>query len=415
MEEAKHIAKGADAVLLCMGLDEIYESEGFDRKTMELPAKQTELLKELRMVNPNIILVLSGGAPFEMPGDNCYRAAIHGYLAGQAGAGAMLRAIEGKVNPSGKLAESWPERLCDNPSYPYYPAKERTCEYREGIYVGYRYYDTKGIKVRYPFGHGLSYTSYEYKDLKVSEKCVELDVTNTGKYDGEEIVQIYIGRRCGSFAPAKELKAFTKVFIPAGATKHVRIDLDENAFRSYDTKINDWTVYAGKYEVFVGASVSDIRLKGSLELSGMHYDEKLEQTCYDLCEIANVSDGEFEALLGKKIPDGNWGRVLEKNDAFCQMKYSRSEFARFVYKILNGLKEKSERKGIPDLNILFIYNMPFRALAKMAGGMVSEAMVDDIVFMVNGHFWRGLGRTIRDFFGNLSASKKYFKKLAKGE
>ncbi len=415
LEEAKHVAKGADAVILCIGLDEIYESEGFDRKTLELPAKQTELLKELRMVNPNIILVLSGGAPFEMPGDTCYRAAIHGYLAGQAGAGAMLRAIEGKVNPSGKLAETWPERLSDNSSYPYYPAKERTCEYREGIYVGYRYYDTAGIKVRYPFGYGLSYTRYEYSNLKASENAVELDVTNAGDRDGEEVVQVYIGRRCGSFAPAKELKAFTKVFIAAGTTKHVRIDLDETAFRSFDTYMNKFVVYEGDYEVYAAANVSDIRLSCVLSLNGVHYEEGTEQTCYDTCDIRNVSDSEFESLLGRPIPDGNWGRVLEKNDAICQMKYSRSEFARFVYKILNGLKEKSERKGIPDLNILFIYNMPFRALAKMAGGMVSEAMVDDIVFMVNGHFWKGLGSVIRDFFANLSASKKYIKKLAKGE
>ena len=413
IEEAVRIAKNAETVLLCVGLDEILESEGMDRLHMELSQSQQALIEAVSNVNNNIILVLSGGAPFVMPDRSKYKAAIHGYLGGQAGAAAMAKALLGQINPSGKLNETWPEKLEDNPSYPYFPSKERTAEYREGLYIGYRYYDTAGVPVRYPFGYGMSYTSFSYSDLKADETSVAFTITNTGKADGAEIAQVYVSCKDGKvFRPKKELKGFAKVFLKAGESKTITVKLDDKAFRYFNVKTNKWEVETADYEICVGASVSDIRLTETIHVTGTNapipYDG---MPSYDSGKIMSVSDEEFRQLLGHDIPDGSWSGELTRNDAICQLYYAKTGIARFAYKVLTHLKNKSEAKGKPDLNILFIYNMPFRALGKMSGGMVSDRMVDDIVFLVNGHFWRGLGRLIADFFRNQSANKAFLAKL----
>ena len=411
ISEAVEVAKNAETVLLCVGLDEILESEGMDRLHMELSKSQQKLINEVCAVNKNVILVLSGGAPFVMPDKSLYRAAIHGYLGGQAGAGAMADALIGKVNPSGKLNESWPHKLEDNPSYPYFPSKEKTAEYREGLYIGYRYYDTAGKSVRYPFGHGISYTDFEYSNINADKNSVSFALTNVGKLDGAEVAQVYISCKNGNvYRPKKELKGFTKVFLRAGESKTVTIELDDKAFRYYNAEKNCWEVEDADYEIIVGASVSDVRLSATLHIDGVKC-EKNAPECYYSADIENVSDSDFEKLLLRPIPDGKWSGVLTENDAICQLYYAKSGLARLVYKILTNIKNKSEAKGKPNLNVLFIYNMPFRAIGKMAGGMVSRRMVDDILFIVNGHLWRGLGRVIVDFFKNLSANSKFKKKL----
>ncbi len=411
ISEAVEVAKKAETVLLCVGLDEILESEGMDRLHMELSKSQQKLINEVCAVNKNVILVLSGGAPFVMPDRSLYRAAIHGYLGGQAGAGAMADAIIGKVNPSGKLNESWPHKLEDNPSYPYFPSKERTAEYREGLFVGYRYYDTAGKSVRYPFGHGISYTDFDYSDIKADRNSVSFTLSNVGKLDGAEVAQVYISCKNGNvYRPKKELKGFAKVFLKAGESKTVTIELDDKAFRYYNAEKNCWEIEDADYEIIVAASASDERLTETIHVSGVSA-AKADLPSYYAASIENVSDKEFEALLGRPIPDGSWSGLLTENDAICQLYYAKCGLARLVYKILTNIKNKSEAKGKPDLNVLFIYNMPFRAIGKMAGGMVSRKMVDDILFIVNGHFWRGLGRVIVDFFKNLSANSKFNKKI----
>ena len=394
------LAKNSDIVLLCMGLDEITESEGMDRLSMEISEGQKKLIDELYRVNRNIVLVISGGAPFIMPDKSKYKAAIHGYLGGQAGAGAMADALVGKVNPSGKLNETWPLALEDNPSYPYYPAKERTAEHREGLYIGYRYYDTAGIPVRYPFGYGLSYTTFAYSDIKATEREVSFTITNTGAVDGAEVAQVYVSCVNGKvFRPKKELKGFAKVFLKAGESKNVTVKLDDKAFRYFNVKTDRWEAETADYEICVAANVSDVKLIQTIPVGGddapVPYDSLPR---YESGRIMAVSDEEFEVLLGHPIPDGHWSGELQKNDAICQLSYAKTGIARWVGKLLTKLKNDSEAKGTPDLNILFIYNMPFRALAKMAGGLVDMKMVDDIVFLINGHFWCGLGRLIVDFF-----------------
>lgn len=413
IDEAVKLAQSNELVLLCVGLDEIAESEGMDRMSMELSKGQQALIEAVSKANHNVILVLSGGSPFVMPPRETYRAAIHGYLGGQAGAGAMADALIGKVNPSGKLNETWPHQLSDNPSYPYYPSKERTAEYREGLYIGYRYYDTVGKDVRYPFGYGLSYTTFAYSDIKATKDDVTFTITNTGKVDGAEVAQIYVScKNSKVYRPKKELKGFTKVFLKAGESKTVTVKLDDKAFRYFNVKTDRWEVETADYEISVAASVSDVKLTATIRVLGQDAPAPYGSLpCYESGHIESVSDSEFEALLGRPIPDGHWNGLLEKNDAICQLYYAKNPVARLAYKILTSLKEKAEAKGKPDLNILFVYNMPFRAIAKMAMGMVSEKMVDDILFMVNGHFFRGLGRLIVDFFKNQSANKAFIKKL----
>ncbi len=415
IDEAVELAKNTETVLLCVGLDEILESEGMDRQHMELSKGQQALIDAVCAVNRNVVLVLSGGAPFVMPERAKYRAAIHGYLGGQAGAGAMTDALLGKINPSGKLNETWPLRLEDTASYNYFPSKERTAEYREGLYIGYRYFDTAGVPVRYPFGYGLSYTTFTYSDIHADKDSVTFTITNTGSRDGAEVAQVYVSCKNGKvFRPKKELKGFVKVFLKAGESKTLTVTLDDKAFRYFNVKTDHWEAETADYEICVGANVSDIRLTSGIHVIGMEASLPYGALpSYESGKVTTVSDTEFETLLGRPIPDGHWSGELTKNDAICQLYYAKSGAARLVYKVLTRMKNKADAKSKPDLNILFIYNMPFRALGKMTGGIVSEKMVDDILFIVNGHFFRGFGRLIADFFKNISANSAFMKELAK--
>lgn len=415
-KEALALAESADVVLYCFGLDELSESEGLDRTHMRISENQIMLLEELSKVNQNVVGILSAGAPVEMPWQNSCKAILHGYLNGQAGARAMLDILTGQVNPSGKLNETYPVCYEDTPAYKYFPGKERNSEYREGLYVGYRYYDTAGIRVQYPFGHGLSYTKFTYTDLKVTRNGVEFTLTNTGDMDGAEAVQLYVGLpESKVFRPAKELKGFAKVFLKAGEGRRVQLPFDDRTFRYWNVKTDRWETEAGTYEILIGASSADIRLEGELVLEGTGAElpyrmEKLSS--YRSGQITKVADEEFEELLGHPVPSGKWTGELGMNDAICQMYYARSGLARFIYKRLTAMKKKSEEKGKPDLNILFIYNMPFRGIAKMTGGAVSMEMAEGMVQAVNGHLWRGLGRVIGGYFRNAKANKAYMAKIS---
>ena len=411
IDEAVRVAEAAPVVLLCVGLDEIAESEGMDRSNMELSKGQRELIEAVCKVNRNVVLVLSGGSPFVIPGS--FRAAIHGYLGGQAGAGAMADALLGKVNPSGKLNETWPLQMEDTPACAYFPSKERTAEYREGLYIGYRYYDTANIPVRYPFGHGLSYTTFLYSDIHAEKDRVTFTIANAGAWDGAEVAQVYVSCRDGNvFRPQKELKGFAKVFLKAGESRTVSVSLDDKAFRYFNVKTNRWEVESGIYTISVASDAAHVRLSANIRVEGTNAPAPYGALPgYESGRITRISEVEYRDLLGHPIPDGHWGGELTRNDAICQLYYAKTGAARLVYKILTHMKEKSEAKGIPDLNILFVYNMPFRALAKMSGGLMSDRMVDDVVLLVNGHFWRGLGRLIGDFFRNRRANKAFMRKI----
>lgn len=415
LKEAVELAGQAEVVLYFFGLNEMSEVEGLDRTHLQIPRNMVEVLTAMAAVNPNIVGVLSAGSPIEMDWDIHMKGLLHGYLTGQAGAGAILDLLTGRVNPSGKLAETYPVRLEDTPAYAYYPGKERNTEHRESIFIGYRYYDTAGVQVRYPFGYGLSYTAFAYENLKISREGVSFTIRNTGKRDGAEIAQLYISLpETEVFRPEKELKGFAKVFLSAGESKEVQIPFDEMTFRYWNTETNGWSVESGAYKIRIGASAADIRLTGTLVLEGTGeqspYDRK-QLPSYFKGQVAEVSDKEYEALLGRKLQGGGWGGKLTANDSICQLKYSKLGLARLVCRILESRRKKAEASGRPDLNILFICNMPFRAIAKMTGGMVSMEMVDGIVKAVNGHFFRGIGTVIQGYFRNRKENRAYEKRI----
>ena len=399
---AVELAKKADTVLLYIGLDEISESEGLDRSHMRLPQSQIDLIEAVSKANPNVVAVMSAGSAVEMPWLPKIKALVHGYLCGQAGASSVLKVILGQVNPSGKLAESYPVKYEDVSSAPYFPAKERTAEYREGLFVGYRYFETAKTPVLFPFGFGLSYTTFEYSGLTVTEKEASFTLKNTGGMDGAEVAQLYVSKPDGEvFRPAKELKGFAKVFLKAGESKKVTIPLDDKAFRYFNVDTNKFEVEGGTWTVMIGASCADIKLSSTVEVQGTGakppYDkEKFAK--YFSGDVRSVSDAEFQALLGRPIPDGHWSGMLDMNDALCQMYYAKGAAGRLAYKILTHFINKSIEKGKPNLNLLFNYNMPFRAIAKMTGGICTMEMAEGILTIVNGHFFKGLGAVIGGFF-----------------
>ena len=418
LSEAVKAAEGADVVLYFFGLDEMSESEGLDRTHMHIPQVQIDVLRAMAKVNPNVVGVISAGSSIEMEWEDSLKAILHGYLTGQAGAGAMLDLLTGRVNPSGKLTETYSMVYEDIPSSAYYPAKERNSDYREAMYVGYRYFDTYKKAVRYPFGFGLSYTTFEYSDLKVDDNGVTFTIRNTGSCDGAEVAQLYVGLP-GSKIPRaeKELKGFVKVFLKAGESKTVTIPFDKYTFRYWNVKKNGWAVEGGTYAISVGGSVADIYLTGTLEVAGeaapAPYDEA-KLAAYREGKLKEIPDEAFAELLGGPIPDGSWTSDLTENDAICQLVNAKSGLARFVYKQLEKKKQAADAAGKPDLNVLFIYNMPFRAIGKMTGGAVDKKMVEGMVEVVNGHFFGGLGKVIGGYFANGRENKKY-EKLLKGD
>lgn len=325
--------------------------------------------------------------------------------------------MTGKVNSSGRLNETYPVRYEDTPAFKYFPSEQRNSEYREALYVGYRYYDTAKVRVLYPFGFGLSYTKFDYSDLTVDEDGASFTLTNSGDRDGAEVAQLYIGKKDAKiFRPEKELKGFQKIFLKAGESRRMKIPFDDKTFRYWNVRTNQWETESGIYTVMVGASCLDIRLRAETDVQGTtelypYYTNRMPS--YYSGQIRQVNYDEFRELLKMPVPNGRWGGELTANDAICQMYYAKSPVARFVYRKLTKMKKKSEDAGKPDLNILFIYNMPFRAIAKMTGGMVSMEMVDGIVTMVNGQLFRGLKRTIGGYFRNRRQNKKYIRSITR--
>ncbi len=413
-KKALELAGKADVVLYFFGLDEVSETEGGDRLHMNIPEIQIKLLEEIYKINPNVVGVLSAGSAVETPWLGNCKALLNGLLTGQAGGSAIMNLLTGKVNPSGKLAESWPFSYEDCSVAGYSGTANTNLEYREGIYVGYRYYDKAELNVRFPFGYGLSYTDFEYSDLKITEKGVTFAVTNTGSVYGEEVAELYVGLADSAvFRPVKELKGFRKIGLNPGETREVTIDFDDKTFRFYNVKTNAWEIETGDYTISVGSSSRTLPLSGQLKVQGTMQEKPYDLNSlpsYASGKILSVSDEEFRTLYGRDLPVEHTG-LLELNDPFCKMGDAKSGLFRLISKILKKNVEKSMANGIPDLNSLFIYNMPIRALCKMAGNFISMEMSEAVLTMVNGHFFRGFGRFIAGFFRNRRENKKYEKLL----
>ena len=400
--QAVALAQKADTVLLCLGLDEIKESEGLDRVDMKLADNQIELLQAVEQANPNTVVVLNAGASLETPWLAHCRALVYGALGGQAGAGAMVDVLTGKVNPGGKLAETWANAYAETPARDNFAGTGRTVQYREGLYVGYRYYQTAGVPVAFPFGYGLSYTSFAYSDLKVTADSVTLTVTNTGARDGAEIVQVYIAKPGAEiFRPAQELKAFARVPLAAGESRTVTLPLDDKAFRYWNTRTDGWEVEGGRYEVRVGASSADIRLTANVDIRGTNAPDPYAGKAlphYKSGSVQNVPDAEWEALLGHPIPQDKV--KIDRNMTLGELNHSRSPLGWLIWAVLTALLNASFKKGKPDLNVLFQYNMPLRALAKMTSGAISMGMVDGLVMELQGFWIIGLVRVIYEAVKN---------------
>ena len=400
--QAVALAQKADTVLLCLGLDEIKESEGLDRVDMQLADNQIELLQAVEQANPNTVVVLNAGASLETPWLAHCRALVYGALGGQAGAGAMVDVLTGKVNPGGKLAETWANTYQETPARDNFAGAGRTVQYREGLYVGYRYYQTAGVPVAFPFGYGLSYTSFAYSDLKVTADSVTLTVTNTGARDGAEIVQVYIAKPGAEiFRPAQELKAFARVPLAAGESRTVTLPLDDKAFRYWNTRTDGWEIEGGRYEVRVGASSADIRLTAEVDICGTNAPDPYAGKPlphYRSGSVQNVPDAEWEALLGHPIPQDKV--KIDRNMTLGELNHSRSPLGWLIWAVLTALLNASFKKGKPDLNVLFQYNMPLRALAKMTSGAISMGMVDGIVMELQGFWIIGLVRVIYEAVKN---------------
>ena len=412
-KSACELATQADTVILCMGLDEIAESEGLDRSNLRLAQNQVDLLQAVAAVNPKIVVVLYSGSVVETPWlDNCH-ALLYAALGGQAGAGAVADALTGKVNPCGKLAETWPLTYADVPSAADFATRRKTVEYREGLYVGYRYFTTAEKAVRFPFGYGMSYTTFAYSDMAADEQGVSLTVTNTGSVAGTEIVQLYVAKKNSElFRPAKELKGFARVTLAPGEKQRITIMLDDKAFRFWNVKANRWEIEGGEYELLVGASVEDIRLCEKISVHGtatVHPYEDRDLDCYYKGDVLHVSDADFEKLLGHPIPNGK--TKIDRNLTLGELNHARSPLGWLVWLVLTVLLDASYKRGKPDLNILFQYNMPLRALAKMTNGAISMGMVDGIVMELQGFWIIGLVRVIYEAIKNVVLNAQMEKRL----
>ncbi len=415
LKKACALAKTADVVLLYLGLDEVTEAEGMDRTDMSLPANQIELLASLYEFNRNIIVVLSCGSSIEMPWIGKAKGLVHAYLSGQAGAGAIINILTGAANPSGKLAESYPFRYGDTPSAANFPGLEVSVEYREGPYVGYRYFDTVGKDVLFPFGYGLSYTEFAYSDLRIDDRGATVKITNTGSVAGKEVVQLYVGLEGGKvFRPGKELKGFAKVSLESGESCDAALPFDDKTFRYFNVKTDKWEIEEGNYTISIGASSADIRLTGTLAVKGTEAPLPYEAEAlpsYFSGEASAVGREEFETLLGFKAPDPLWDRSvpLGFNDTVAQCAYAKGGFARFAFALIRFghwfLRKIGQREAANTIK-MFIWHMPFRGMSRMSGGAINRPMLDGLLTIVNGHFFKGLGKTLKELRIMLKNNKR---------
>lgn len=413
INEAVEAAKSADVAVIFAGLTDDYESEGFDRRALDIPESHNRLITAVAEVNPETVVVLQNGAPVTMPWLNEVKGVLDCYLSGQAGSAAAVDVLFGDVNPSGKLAETFPLSLESNPSYKQFPGFSRSVEYRESIYVGYRYYDTAHKEVLFPFGFGLSYTDFVYSDLAVERRgdydfVVSLSVTNTGKADGAEIVQLYVANNQSPiFKADKELRAFEKIFLKTGETKQVSFSLDRTAFAYYNVAITDWHIDSGDYRILVGSSSRDIKLQESVPLNisdGVIIPDYRESApaYYNLeNDVLDIDEEQFRMLYGRDLPE----RERPDSAPFDELSTMDEINGKWIGRKLNGMigKQLSKMTGIegdeesPQENMLaaVLKEMPLRSMTLFGGDKLPKYFVEGLVELLNGHLFKGLGYMLR--------------------
>lgn len=369
-------------VLFFCGLTETYEGEGFDRTNLDLPVEQQELLEKILKINQNVCLVSFSGAPIIFPCRDKVKGILHMYLCGEAAGETVADLVSGEVNPSGKLAETFPLKIEDTPCYGNFGLETDNVEYREQELVGYRHYDTLNIPVEYDFGFGLSYTKFEYSDLKVNEKSVSVTVKNVGSVDGSEIVEVFVKNpewgiwedSRGKLVRAKrELRGFSKVFLKAGAIKTVTISLDDNAFKVYSVSGGGFVTVGGEYEIQVSSSLNDIRLSTVINVKGLPFHE--------VCEPVN------DAFYAKHNVVPHKKGEFTVSDSLCDMakKSTRVRLFLGILENLIVLTSKSKSREDPAVKIALsgMKENPVESLISTAGGIVSEKFVRRIVRWAN--------------------------------
>ncbi len=385
LAEAVAAAKGAEVAVLFVGLPGKYESEGFDRDTLQMPDGHLRLIDEVSKANPNTVVVLSCGAVVECPWEGSVKAILYMGLPGQAGGEAIANLLYGKVNPSGKLTESWPYLYADCPTAGCFGTKD--AQYREGIYVGYRYYDKAGVQVRWPFGYGLSYTTFAYSDLRVEDNRVTVTVTNTGAVAGAEVIQLYIAPHTpGLHRPVKELKGFQKVFLQPGESVAVEFILDERNFAVWD---GTWKVPAGSYDILAG------NLKVALQKDGTEVPAPAWQngSWYETPK-GTPTQTQWEAMLGRKYIEAvpTKGQFTMDNSVI-EMK-DHSLIMRIMFKatesvISKGFGGKKDYEN-PDFRMMMAASAggPLRSM-QISGG-IRGGLFKGLLHMANGHYFKGI-------------------------
>ncbi|MEG1548342.1 MAG: beta-glucosidase [Clostridia bacterium] len=388
IDQAVALAAQAPAAVIFAGLPDSFESEGFDRQSMAMPQAHIKLIDAVCKVNNNVTVVLYGGSPMELPFAGRVSAILLCYLPGQAGGRAVCDLLTGSVNPSGRLAESWPLELSHTPCHAYFPGKGQSVEYRESIFVGYRYYLSADKPVRYPFGHGLSYTTFEYSAIRLNDTfkkdgrvIVSFSVKNTGNRAGSEVVQLYVNKRDPvMFRPALTLRGFKKLALAPGEQGLAEFVLTEHDFAYYDTQDAAWRLESGEYIICAGASCVDIRQTSRLSLPGSP-GRKGPQAYYDLSGGISISDADFERMLGRPIPPAQL-----PPDAPITLNSSLSETAHLPAgrRLLWLLKKIAPiaMGNSADVRIMTqeaLPDMPLRALSVMSGGILSFTLMQKLV------------------------------------
>lgn len=396
--EAVKAAEAADVALVFIGLTEEFEAEGYDRDNIDMPAAHNALVSEVVKANPNTVVVLAGGSVVNMPWIEDVKALLNMGLSGQAGGSAAANILMGKVNPSGKTAETYPLSFDENPVYGNYPGSPVISEHKESIYIGYRYYDTAKKNVLFPFGFGLSYTTFEYSDIKLSESeikdnetvTVSFKIKNTGDMDGAEIAQVYVADKESTiFRPEKELRAFTKVFIKAGEEKEVSVTLGKRAFAYYNTNIGDWHVETGEFAVLVGSSSRDIRLEAAVNVISTVEaeipDYKKSAPAYYTADIAGMNGGQWAAVYGQQLPSAERDTSAKITIYNCLDDASHTKWGGRIGRLIQSVITKfaSAETGDGAMLQAMAVQIPMRNFISMSMGVFSPKMAEGLLQILN--------------------------------
>jgi beta-glucosidase len=401
IDEAVEIAKEADVVVIMCGLTDQYESEGFDREHLNLPDNHEALIEAIVKNHKKVIVALSNGAPVSMPWNHQVSAILEQYLGGQASGEALADIVFGKVNPSGKLAETFPNQLAEIPASKFFPGQPRRVEYREGLHVGYRAYDSLQIEPLYPFGYGLSYTTFDYQNLNVEQDeesiHIEFDLSNTGSFEGKEIVQVYVSKPDSKvYRPSQELKGFTKVQLMPSESKQVNISIPIKDLGIYQ---DGFKVESGIYEIRLGSSSRDLKLTETIAIQTQDQVMEESHSYYVKKEERHFkpSQADFEVLLGYKLPDYPQSKPYTLNSTIGEIKHSfiGKQLYKMVKKQMAQMLDQEPNETMVKMMEKSVEEMPFRSLVVFSGGKLSVNRAQGLVDMMNAKVLRGLVKLIK--------------------